>query len=114
MTTGGVTTVIDRLEQAGYVRRRDDATDRRRILIEATERAARMEGEIFGELIRNTAQLVGSYSRPELEVIRDFLERGGRQLTAHNDWLSDSARPGKSRRKPRTASKRKSQITEET
>src|ERR1043166_5846990 len=36
-TTGGVTTVLDRLERAGYVRRRPDPGDRRRQLVETTE-----------------------------------------------------------------------------
>src|ERR1700694_5270923 len=35
-TTGGVTTVIDRLERAGYVRRLPDSSDRRRVIVEAT------------------------------------------------------------------------------
>src|SRR5690242_13043694 len=36
-TTGGITTVIDRLEQAGYARRRPDPADRRRLIVEPTE-----------------------------------------------------------------------------
>lgn len=83
MTSGGVTTVIDRLEQAGYARRRDDAIDRRRVLIEVTELTRRVEGEMFGELMRDNARLIGSYSDRELAVIKDFLERGGEQLAAH-------------------------------
>src|SRR5579859_7952644 len=34
LTTGAVTRMIDRLEQAGYVRRLADSTDRRRVLVE--------------------------------------------------------------------------------
>src|SRR6187549_1837871 len=34
LTTGAVTRVIDRLEQAGYVRRVSDASDRRRVIVE--------------------------------------------------------------------------------
>ena len=34
LTTGAVTRVIDRLEQAGYVRRVPDPTDRRRVIVE--------------------------------------------------------------------------------
>ena len=83
MTTGGVTTVIDRLERAGYARRRDDASDRRRVLIEATDLTHRVEVEMFAELIRDTARLVGSYNERELAVIKDFLERSQVQLTAY-------------------------------
>src|SRR6266540_4874582 len=38
LTTGAVTRVLDRLEKAGYVRRVADPSDRRRVLIEATQR----------------------------------------------------------------------------
>ena len=34
LTTGAVTRVIDRLEQAGYVRRVPDPADRRRVIVE--------------------------------------------------------------------------------
>src|SRR3954451_15436277 len=34
LTSGAVTRVIDRLEQAGYVRRVPDRTDRRRVIVE--------------------------------------------------------------------------------
>ena len=41
LTTGAVTRVIDRLEQAGYVRRTTDPADRRRVVVEVVpERAA--------------------------------------------------------------------------
>src|SRR6516162_1274770 len=53
-TTGGVTTVLDRLERAGYVRRRADAADRRRLVVEATAATAARDREVFGNLIRQT------------------------------------------------------------
>src|SRR4051812_25029573 len=34
LTTGAITGVIDRLEKAGFVRRAEDANDRRRVIIE--------------------------------------------------------------------------------
>jgi DNA-binding MarR family transcriptional regulator len=34
LSTGAVTRVLDRLEQAGYVRRTTDAADRRRVVVE--------------------------------------------------------------------------------
>src|SRR5512133_1418905 len=36
LTTGAVTTVVDRLERAGFARRVADPDDRRRVLIEIT------------------------------------------------------------------------------
>ena len=80
-TTGGVTTVLDRLERAGYIIRRPASGDRRRIVVEATEAAAARDAEVFGGLIRQTSELLASYTDGQLEVIDDFLARV-RQLTA--------------------------------
>lgn len=74
-TTGGVTTVIDRLERAGYARRRPDPRDRRKVVVEATELLIAREGEIFGGLLGQAETLIESYSDAQLETIRDFLER---------------------------------------
>jgi DNA-binding MarR family transcriptional regulator len=83
MTTGGVTTVIDRLERAGYARRRrSDKTDRRRVLIEVTDLTRRVERDMFGELMADDHRLAASYTKRDLAIIKDFLERSGAQLTA--------------------------------
>jgi len=80
-TTGGVTTVLDRLERAGYVRRRPASGDRRRLVVEATAVTAARDQEVFGGLIRQTGELLASYTDDQLAVIDDFLTRA-RQLTA--------------------------------
>ena len=52
LTTGAVTRVIDRLEQAGYVRRVPDPADRRRVIVELVpEKLAAVEASMasFGE-----------------------------------------------------------------
>jgi len=80
-TTGGVTTVLDRLERAGYVRRRPDPADRRRQVVEITEVTIARNQEVFGDLIRQTGDLLATYTDEQLKVIHDFLTRT-RQLTA--------------------------------
>ena len=94
-TTGGVTTVVDRLEKAGYIRRRPDPGDRRRQLVETTETTAARDEEVFGGLIRGTMDLLADYTSDELRVIGGFLDRV-RQLTAsHADALGGPVRgPG--------------------
>lgn len=87
MTTGGVTTVIDRLERAGYVRRRSDPKDRRRVLLDTTEKQRRLERELFGDLIAQTYRVVSAYDRDQLQVIGRFLREVGAELAAHNDRL---------------------------
>ena len=80
-TTGGVTTVLDRLERAGYVRRTADTSDRRRLVVEDTAASAARGQEVFGDLVRQTGELVAAYTDDQLQVIDDFLTRA-RQLTA--------------------------------
>src|SRR6516165_3537328 len=84
-TTGGVTTVLDRLEKAGYIRRRPDPGDRRRQVVETTEATTARDEEVFGDLIRGTRELL---------VIRDFLHRFRQLTAAHSDALDSHARPG--------------------
>jgi DNA-binding MarR family transcriptional regulator len=75
LTTGAVTRVIDRLEQAGYVRRMPDPSDRRRVIVEVVpDKVAAVEATMarVGEA---SAPEIGHYSEAELAVINDFLTR---------------------------------------
>jgi DNA-binding MarR family transcriptional regulator len=93
-TTGGVTTVLDRLEKAGYIRRRPDPGDRRRQLVETTEATAARDEEVFGDLIRGTRDLLAGYTDDQLLVIGDFLDRVRQLTAAHADALGRRATPG--------------------
>jgi DNA-binding MarR family transcriptional regulator len=75
LTTGAVTRVIDRLEQAGYVRRVTDPADRRRVVIEVVpERVAGVE-TLLDSVERAAASEVGRYTQDQIEVINGFLAR---------------------------------------
>ena len=81
ITTGGLTSVLDRLERAGYVQRRGDPSDRRRQVVEPTAATAAREREVFQGLIEVTTRFLDSYTDEQLRVIHDFLTRMG-QLTS--------------------------------
>jgi DNA-binding MarR family transcriptional regulator len=75
LTSGAVTRVIDRLEQAGYVRRVPDPADRRRVVVEVVpERIAAFEATIDRVGAKGAVQ-IGHYSEAELAVINDFLTK---------------------------------------
>ena len=92
-TTGGVTTVLDRLERAGYIRRRPDPADRRRLVVEVTQATAARDAEVFGGLIRQTSDLLSGYTDDQLLVIDDFLTRIRQLTTAYADTLTGQDEP---------------------
>lgn len=79
LSTGAVTSVLDRLEQAGHVRRARDAGDRRRVLIELTDEMRRLNELIWGPLEAAYRGGMGRYGDEELVLLRDFF-RGGREV----------------------------------
>ncbi|MGH9992346.1 MAG: MarR family winged helix-turn-helix transcriptional regulator [Nitrososphaera sp.] len=77
LTTGAVTGIIDRLEEAGYVRRVDDPKDRRRTIVEPT-RNRKLEKKIeaiFMPLHERMHKLLSSYSDRELSFLLDVLTK---------------------------------------
>ncbi len=75
LTTGAVTRVIDRLEQAGYVRRVPDPADRRRVIVEVVAGKAAAVGAALGRVEERGAAEIGDYTDEELAIIEHFLVR---------------------------------------
>jgi DNA-binding MarR family transcriptional regulator len=75
LTSGAVTRVIDRLEQAGYVRRIPDPADRRRVIVELIPEKMAAVQATMAQFSEKTASEMGRYSDAELAVIDDFLTR---------------------------------------
>jgi len=73
LTTGAVTGIIDRLEEAGYVRRTNDPKDRRRTIVEATKnkKLEKKIETIFIPLRDRMHKLLSSYSDSELAFLLD-------------------------------------------
>ena len=77
LTSGAVTTVLDRLERAGYARRVRDESDRRRVQVELTEQARRDLWPYYEPLARMSEALYARYSDDQLALLLDFLETAG-------------------------------------
>ncbi len=82
LTSGAVTAMLDRLERVGYVRRLRDEADRRRVLVELTDKARQLAAEVYGPLADAMVEFE-RYSDEELMLIRDFLRLGSATLIAH-------------------------------
>lgn len=77
LTTGAVTGIIDRLEEAGYVRRTNDSKDRRRTIVEPI-RDKKFESKIdviFRPLHERMHNLLFSYSDSELAFLLDVMTK---------------------------------------
>jgi DNA-binding MarR family transcriptional regulator len=76
LTTGAVTAVLDRLEEAGYVRRTRDTADRRRVMIEITDEARDRAMEFYGPLAQAAMKNMDGFTLAQLTVMRNFMRKG--------------------------------------
>lgn len=74
LSPAATTTVIDRLERAGYVLRSRDVANRRRVLVDATDAARKVEEEIYLPVGQAGAQALQRYDEEQLTMILDFLQ----------------------------------------
>jgi DNA-binding MarR family transcriptional regulator len=74
LSTSAVTSVIDRVERSGNLRRVSDPRDRRRVLVEVTELGRQRGREAFSGLQHSTDQLLRRYSPEELRLLGAFVE----------------------------------------
>ncbi|NKY84698.1 MarR family winged helix-turn-helix transcriptional regulator [Nocardia veterana] len=73
LSPAATTTVVDRLIRAGMVTRTEDPENRRRKLIEATAKAARVAEEIFEPVGRAGTKALGRFDIGELGTALEFL-----------------------------------------
>ncbi|MFD0345341.1 MarR family winged helix-turn-helix transcriptional regulator [Kitasatospora aburaviensis] len=74
LTTGPTTRLIDRLEQAGYVRRAADPGDRRKVIVEPIGEPADLD-RVMAPARQRIGELLGGYSPEQLEVLFDYFAR---------------------------------------
>jgi DNA-binding MarR family transcriptional regulator len=76
LTTGSVTSMVDRLVRAGYVRRESDPHDRRRVVVRADADAMERDvGALYESLAHASARLIAGYSTEELALLVGHLTR---------------------------------------
>lgn len=92
LTTASVTSLIDRLENKGFVRRVRDTNDRRRVIVELNqERFADLMG-VFNSLGNIFAQLMDGYTDEQLLTITSFIQRAVERSQAAIDALRQNAK----------------------
>ncbi|GIP36954.1 putative HTH-type transcriptional regulator YcgE [Paenibacillus sp. J31TS4] len=75
LTTGAVTSVIDRLEKAGYVVRDKDPKDRRRVVVKPAPEGSSSIAPMFQSVMLSTYNILAQYNEQELELLLGFLRQ---------------------------------------
>lgn len=90
LTSAGVTIMLNRLEKQGYIARSLHPTDRRRVIVMATELAAhRVQELVVPMIVESYKMLLNYYDTAELETIADFLTRAGELQRIHRQRLRE-------------------------
>lgn len=74
LTTGAITGLVDRLERAGFARRMDDPSDRRRVRITATADERRV-GALYLPLAAGLRRAIAGYSDKDLATLIEFVDK---------------------------------------
>jgi DNA-binding MarR family transcriptional regulator len=76
LTTASITGVLDRLEEAGFVRRERDPGDRRRVIVRLeASRGMRDVAPVFAPVIAAWRAVAAQYTDDELRLILGFQEQ---------------------------------------
>ena len=76
LTSGAMTTALDRLERAGFARRVRDQDDRRRVLVELVPEAGARAHALYGAHQEQSERLYRAHTQRELELFLDFARDG--------------------------------------
>ncbi|MBO8194315.1 MarR family transcriptional regulator [Streptomyces oryzae] len=85
LNSAGTTSLIDRLERLGHVRRLRDPHDGRRVLLEVDERATALGRSFFGPLIDHVVGEVETMPPAELAAVRRFLAHVRTGIEEHRE-----------------------------
>jgi len=75
LTTGSITSVIDRLETSGYVIRDKDPKDRRRVMIKVVPEEMEKISPMFQSIFESTLKILSQYNEKETKRILDFIKQ---------------------------------------
>jgi DNA-binding MarR family transcriptional regulator len=92
LTTGAVTGVLDRLEAAGLVRRIRDTQDRRRVIVELTDKVDALGAPVYGPLVADAAAAHDEFDADQLELITRFIRIERSLLAKHVERVAKMVR----------------------
>jgi DNA-binding MarR family transcriptional regulator len=87
LTSGATTRLIDRLERAGYVKRRSHEADRRCVIIEPVGENLEQIGALFQPMAEGMESIWRTFSDDELDVIIRFVRQNNTKVAEINARL---------------------------
>jgi len=94
LTTGAITGMINRLEEAGFVNRERDPNDGRRVIVHlARDKSAKEVGSIFTSLERSWNEIASQYNNEQIAFLLEFL-RNSNAVTRNEIVRLREAPPG--------------------
>jgi DNA-binding MarR family transcriptional regulator len=87
LSAAATTSMLDRLEHKGFVRRRRSDDDRRQVLVDYTSEGLRRVGALYGPLVADGAPLLSAFTKDQLVVMRDQLVHMRELADRHRDRL---------------------------
>ena len=91
LSAAATTSMIDRLERKGFVRRRRHDGDRRQVLVELTEEGGARVMALYGPLVTEGAPLLAGSTVEELSSMRDQLVAMREMTDRHRARLRSQA-----------------------
>jgi len=98
LTSGAVTGVVNRLERAGYIQRKLDVNDRRRVFLEPEMERIEEIRAINRRANKPWLEELARYSEAELELLLDFADRNYHAAVNATVALRSEPDPGRPRK----------------
>jgi DNA-binding MarR family transcriptional regulator len=96
LTSGATTTMIDRLVEAGYIRRDNDPNDRRRVILRVRPEKIGPIARAYEPIAQRTTALWSTFSEKELATVLRFIEES---VKLSVDWIEELQQAEKARKK---------------
>jgi DNA-binding MarR family transcriptional regulator len=87
LSSGATTSLIDRLESSGHLRRVRDDPDRRRVRLHYDPSGLMLAQDFFGPLGERSARVMDCFTTEELETVARFLRAMNDTLARHRQGL---------------------------
>jgi DNA-binding MarR family transcriptional regulator len=91
LTSGAVTSVLDRLERAGHVVRVRDGNDRRKVLLHYSPGGRELADAFLVPFRERAAVVTDQFSSAELDAVRRYLAATAADMAAFREVLQDRA-----------------------